>query len=131
MALAAAGTVTSLVFTIVGGVLFTIGLAMWIRDLLPGRGTWQEPLAEASSRPRPAVATIGTVQQLREGMPGHRLRLPEKVHPISAGIKGGLVGGLIMPLPALAWGWLSGHGIWLPVNLLAGMVLPGVGDDRR
>ena len=30
-------------------------------------------------------------------MPGYRLRLPEKVHPISAGIKGGLVGGLVMP----------------------------------
>ena len=31
-----------------------------------------------------------------------------------------------MPLPALLWGLLSGHGIWYPVNLLAGMVLPGV-----
>ena len=60
-------------------------------------------------------------------MPGYRLRLPEKVHPISAGIKGGLVGGLVMPLPAMLYGILSGHGIWLPLNLLAGMVLPGVG----
>ena len=61
-------------------------------------------------------------------MPGYRLRLPVKVHPVSAGVKGGLVGGLVMPLPALAYGVLSGHGIWWPVNLLAGMVLPGVGD---
>ena len=61
-------------------------------------------------------------------MPGYRLRLPAKVHPISAGIKGGIVGGLVMPLPALVYGLLSGHGIWWPVNLLAGMVLPGVGD---
>ena len=59
-------------------------------------------------------------------MPGYRLRLPVKVHPVSAGVKGGLVGGLVMPLPALAYGILSGHGIWWPVNLLAGMVLPGV-----
>ena len=30
-------------------------------------------------------------------------------------------------MPALLWGLLSGHGLWYPVNLLAGMVLPGVG----
>src|SRR5205085_8582667 len=59
---------------------------------------------------------------------GYRLRLPEQVHPISAGLKGGLVGGLVMPLPALLWGLLSGHGPWYPVNLLAGMALPGVGQ---
>ncbi len=32
-----------------------------------------------------------------------------------------------MPLPVLVYGLLSGHGIWWPVNLLAGMVIPGVG----
>ena len=32
-----------------------------------------------------------------------------------------------MPLPALLYGLLSGHGLWYPVNLLAGMLLPGVG----
>ena len=54
--------------------------------------------------------------------------MPEKVHPVSAGIKGGIVGGLLMPIPALAWGIWSGHGIWFPVNLLAGMVIPGLTD---
>src|SRR5262249_16762070 len=61
------------------------------------------------------------------GSPGSRLRLPERVHPISAGLKGGLAGALVMPLPALLWGWLSGHGLWYPVNLLAGVALPGMG----
>src|SRR5437764_7728428 len=32
-----------------------------------------------------------------------------------------------MPVPALLYGLLSGHGLWYPVNLLAGMLLPGVG----
>ena len=63
-------------------------------------------------------------------MPGYRLRLPEEVHPISAGIKGGIVGGLVMPVPALLYGYFSGHGIWYPVNLLAGMVVPGIDPDR-
>jgi hypothetical protein len=68
------------------------------------------------------------VEQLRPGLPGYRFRLPTAVHSTAAGVLGGLVGGLVMPVPALLYGWWSGHGIWYPVNLLAGMVLPGVGD---
>jgi len=34
----------------------------------------------------------------------------------------------LLPLPALLWGLSSGHGLWYPINLLAGMVLPGVGQ---
>jgi hypothetical protein len=59
-------------------------------------------------------------------MAGYRMRLPQKVHPISSGVKGGILGGLLMPIPALAYGIVSGHGIWFPGNLLAGMVVPGI-----
>ena len=128
IALAAAGMVTSVAFLVVGGVLFVIGLGSWVSNLLPGRGHWREPRVVPAERPRPVAVVPGHVERLRVGMPGYRLRLPTKVHPISAGIKGGLVGGMVMPAPALLYGVLSGHGIWYPVNLLAGMVLPGVGD---
>ena len=61
-------------------------------------------------------------------MPGYRAQLPTKIHPISSGVWGGVAGGLVMPIPALAYGLLSAHhSIWYPINLLAGMVLPGVG----
>ncbi len=63
---------------------------------------------------------------MRPGIPGYRVRLPEVVHPISAGVKGGIIGGLVMPLRAFLYGLSTGHGIWYPVNLLAGMVLPVV-----
>jgi hypothetical protein len=128
IALAAMGVATSVAFLFVGVVVFVIGLGMWITQLLPGRGHAQEPRVEPSLRPKPIMSAPGEVAQLRHGVPGYRLRLPVKVHPVSAGIKGGLVGGIVMPLPAILYGLLSGHGIWWPMNLLAGMVIPGVGS---
>jgi hypothetical protein len=126
MTLLAAGAMTGALFLIAGAVVLAAGLASWIADLLPGRGHVHEPLVEPSLRARPVSAAAGSVEHLRTGLPGYRLRLPVEVHPISAGLKGGIVGGLVMPLPALAYGLLSRHGPWYPVNLLAGMVLPGV-----
>jgi hypothetical protein len=126
IALLAVGVAANFAFLFVGGVLFAIGLGMWIGQLLPGRGHCHEPLVEPTLRPQPVIAKVGAVEHIRQGMPGYRLRLPERVHPISAGIKGGFVGGLVMPLPAMVYGQMSGHGIWFPINLLAGTVLPGI-----
>jgi len=127
LAVLAAGVVTSLALLVVGGLILGVGLGFWIAELLPGHGHVHEPLVEQARRPRPVRSSPGTVGHLATGMPGYRMRLPAEVHPISAGLKGGIIGGLVMPLPALAYGLLSGHGLWYPVNLLAGMGLPGVG----
>jgi hypothetical protein len=126
--LLAAGVIVGLAFLVVGAVVVVAGLSLWIGQFLAGRGHVHEPLAEPARRPQPVTGTVGGVQRMREGMPGHRLRLPEAVHPISAGIKGGIVGGLVMPVPAILWSLLSHHGPWYPVNLQAGMVVPGVGE---
>ena len=124
--LLAAGAVTNIAFVIVGLVLFLVGFGTWMAYLLPGRGHVHEARVAPSQRPAPVVGEPGKVARLEARAPAYRMRLPERVHPISAGVKGGIVGGLVMPLPALAYGVLSGHGLWYPVNLLAGMVLPGV-----
>lgn len=124
--LLAAGVVLGPGFLVVGAVVVVTGLGIWIVQLLPGRGHVHESLAETASL-APVMAVPGRVEHLRQGMPGYRLRLPQDVHPISAGLKGGIVGGAVMPAPAILWGILSGHGLWYPVNLLAGMLLPGVG----
>src|SRR5260370_34463789 len=125
IALLGVGFVTSPALLIVGLVFFVLGLGGWIRQLLPGFGHFHEPRVEPALRPRPIAEKPGTVSQLLPGMAGYRFQLPLKVHPISAGVKGGIAGGLIMPIPALAYGLLSGHGLWFPVNLLAGIRGPG------
>jgi len=52
----------------------------------------------------------------------------KRLHPVLAGVVGGLVGGAAMALPAVLWAAASGRGFWYPVNLLAAMVLPGPGS---
>jgi mono/diheme cytochrome c family protein len=123
--LAALGAATSLAFCVVGFVVMICGLVGWGSQLLPGRGHEHEPLTEAAT---PIIARSGMVEQLTPGVTGYRFQLPQKVHPLSAGVKGGILGGLLMPIPALIWAVSSGHSIWYPVNLLAGLVLPGLTD---
>ncbi|MGH2621042.1 MAG: hypothetical protein ACRDHG_10805 [Anaerolineales bacterium] len=48
---------------------------------------------------------------------------PEWVYPYSAGVIGGLIGGVGVALVGAGYGLISGVGIWLPVNLVAAAVL--------
>jgi uncharacterized membrane protein YagU involved in acid resistance len=122
MALLAVGVITSPAFLVVGAVIIVGGLGLWVSDLLPGRGHIHEDLASPRDRAKAVAGVSGTVEQLHSGMPGYRLQLPVQFHPISAGLKGGIV----MTVPALSYGILSGHGLWYPANLLAGIALPSV-----
>ncbi len=128
LSLAASGLVTHVAFTVAGAAIAVWGFAGWIRQLMPGAGVVIEEWAPPHLRPRPIQASSAEVEALRMGMPGHRLRVPETVHPYSAGLKGGLLGGVLMAFTALLYGILSGHGLWYPVNLLAAMVLPGFAE---
>ena len=92
----------------VGAIVFILGLARWINQLLPGRGELHEPRVEPARRPQPVAACPVDVERVAAGHARLSLRLPARVHPISAGIKGGLVGGLVMPLPALVYGSSAG-----------------------
>src|SRR5262249_663997 len=83
LTLVAAGAVMSVAFMLVGGGLFVVGLGIWIANLLPGRGHMVEPLVAPERRPIEITGVPGTVERLHVGAAGYRLRLPEKVHPIS------------------------------------------------
>lgn len=51
------------------------------------------------------------------------VRVPATVYPYAAGVYGGLLGGLAMVPVALAYGILSGRGIWYPINLVAATLI--------
>ena len=58
----------------------------------------------------------------------HRARLPLEIYPVSAGVKGGLAGGVAMAVLAMLYGIVSGHGIWYPINLLSVGFFPAPSD---
>ena len=126
--LMATGMAMSLGFLIVGAAVFAFGLGGWIVQLLPGQGHMHEEFVEPHLRPAATIPAPGTVEELKPGTAGFRFRLPEHVHPISSGAKGGLVGGALMAIPAMTYGLVSHGSVWLPINLLAGAVVPGLTD---
>ena len=124
--LMSSGLVLNFAFTAVGLIVFVVGLTKWIYILASDGG---EEILPLEARPAPVKISEAKVAPLRPGMPGHRMQIPEKVHPYSAGLKGGIVGGIAMAAVALTYGAVSGRGLWYPVNLLAGMIVPMSPDE--
>jgi hypothetical protein len=123
MTLLAAGLVTQPTVSVVGLGLMLVAAVGWCRQVFTPAGEETVPIVPREPAPAPPTRPV---QALRPGMPGHRMRVPEKVHPYSAGMKGGLVGGFVMAGTAMLYGLLSGRGVWYPINLLSAMVMPGL-----
>jgi hypothetical protein len=111
-----AGFVTSFAVTAVGAVLLLCAAVGWFREVLPYEREETVPVAVLTEFPvslRASVARIGT-----ERGP-HRARLPLEIHPVSAGVKGGLAGAVAMAVLAVLYGIVKQHSVWYPINLLA------------
>lgn len=120
LTLLALGLATSLVYCVMGLVVFLVAIVGWVRDMLPGAEKEVFVLPPLSERPPPVRASL-----LPQPAAPPRALLPEKIYPYRAGLIGGFLGGVAMAVLALLYGVISWHGIWYPVNLLAGMLLPG------
>lgn len=114
-----AGFVTTLAVTLLGAVLALVGSVGWFRELYPHE---HHELEAVEERPLEVVTTRREVARLQPLPEMHRARLPIEIYPVSAGVKGGLAGGVAMALLAMLYGVASGHGIWYPINLLAAIV---------
>src|SRR5688572_29808406 len=95
------GLVTQAIVSAVGVLLALIAAVGWWREVLPQERVEHVPLLPPDERARPVVPSLATVEYLRVGEGGHRVRVPVEVQPYSAGVKGGLVGGAAMAIVAL------------------------------
>jgi hypothetical protein len=114
-----AGLVTSAPIGIVGVVLAVAGGVGWFRELLPQE---KEEAVEVTELPAVAKSTRREVERLAVAPDLPRALLPLETYPVSAGIKGGLAGGVAMAALACLYGVLWHGSIWYPINLLAATV---------
>jgi len=114
-----AGLLTSMSVSVLGTVLAVTGCVGWFREVFPHEHEETVPLVFEE----PRVATERRVVERVPVAPDLvRAWLPLKTYPVSAGIKGGLGGGVAMAVLACAYGLLKAGSIWYPINLLAATV---------
>jgi hypothetical protein len=116
IALAFTGLVTSLIVTVVGVILAVTGFTGWFREVLPREHREEVPVKEPVEEILPERVAV---THLQVGEQGHRARLPLQVHPYSAGIKGGIAGGVVMAAIAVVHGIVLHGSPWYTINLLA------------
>ena len=116
-----AGLVTSAAISMLGAVLTISGVVGWFRDVLPHEVHESVPIVDRA----PEVTTVRReVARVEIEHELHRAWLPVEIHPISAGVKGGLAGSVAMAILAVLYGVLSHQSIWYPINLLAAGFFP-------
>ena len=116
------GLATSAAVSALGAVAGLAGLVGWFRAVLPREAHEQ---VKAEPPPPAALTTRREVVHLQVVAGSRRAWLPVEVYPISAGIRGGLAGGLTMAIVALLFGVVTRRGIWYAVNLLSAGFFPG------
>src|SRR5262249_8083761 len=126
LALLLAGLVTSLAISVVGLVVILFGAAGWLRAVLPAP---KEGLVVIAPTPQPILSrSTRKVAHLQPGAEGHRVFIPVRVHPYSAGLVGGVLGGVGMAIIACLYGLIAQGSLWYPVNLLAAAALPSLAE---
>ncbi len=116
-----AGLATHFLVSAVGGALALAGIVAWFKQVFPQPA---HERFEVTGEAIPARTSRRGVAQVSVAAGLIRANLPLEFHPISAGVRGGLAGGVAMAILASLYGVVSGHGIWYPINLLAAGFFP-------
>src|SRR6266403_5088987 len=103
-ALLFAGLLTSASVSVLGAVLALAGCVGWFREVLPHEHEEVVPIV-------PEEVSITTERRVVERLPIAaelvRAWLPVETYPVSAGVKGGLAGGVAMAVLACTYGLLK------------------------
>lgn len=122
VALVFSGLVTHVSVSALGAVLALSGCVGWFREVLPCEKRELLPALDESTPVRSSRPQVSRVEWISKDL--NRARLPIEIYPISAGAKGGLAGSVAMAGLAVAYGVISGRGMWYPINLLAAGFFP-------
>ena len=114
-----AGLLTSVSVSVLGSVLAIAGCVGWFGEVLPSE---HEVVLSVIPDDSAVITHRPLVDRLPVAPDQLRAWLPLHTHPKSAGLKGGLAGGVAMAVLACAYGVLKAGSIWLPINLLAASV---------
>jgi hypothetical protein len=122
--LAFAGLVTHAAVSVVGIALALIGAVGWWREVLPEERVERIAVRSMELRARAVVPSKPEIERASIGEGAHRSRVPVEVQPYSAGVRGGIVGGIAMAVLALAYGLIVQRSLWYPINLLSAVAMP-------
>jgi hypothetical protein len=114
-----AGLLTSASVSALGVVLAVAGCVGWFREVFPHEHEEAVPVVSEEHR---ITTERRVVERVPIGPDLVRAWLPLETYPVSAGIKGGLAGGVAMAVMACVYGLLRAGSIWYPINLLAATV---------
>jgi hypothetical protein len=114
-----AGLLTTLSVSLLGAIFSVVGCVGWFRQVLPHE---QHEIVPMPPAPAPPVTARKEVDRIEVERDIHRARIPIEIYPVSAGVKGGLAGSVVMALLAMLYGVVSHGSPWYPINLLAAIV---------
>jgi hypothetical protein len=111
-----AGLVTSTSVGCLGALLSLAGCVGWFWEVFPHEHEEVVPIQPEDIRLTTLRRAVDRLPILPDQV---RVWLPVRTYPISAGVKGGLAGGVAMAILACGYGVLKVGSIWYPINLLA------------
>jgi hypothetical protein len=113
-----AGLLTNVSISLLGAVLAACGSAGWLREVFPH----EHEIAVVPEQEEDVVTTSRIVERFPLAEAQRRAWLPLETYPVSAGLRGGIVGSAAMAIVACIFGLLHAGSIWYPINLLAAVL---------
>jgi len=115
LALIITGMVTHWVISLLGFVLTLRSMVGWFFEMFPHERHISIPVEVGAV----GITSTRTARELPPVEASHRTLLPVETFKVMAGVKGGIVGGIAMIVPASLYGLIRYHSIWYAPNLLA------------
>ncbi len=110
-----AGMVTHWAVSLLGLALVLRSATGWFREMLPHEHHVVVPVEDGSV----AISSARSTAAKLPSSTRHRKMLPIETFKVTAGIKGGIAGGIAMIVPATLFSLIRYHSFWYAANLLA------------